>query len=103
MLACNVVLGICVGKICCHLWKNFYGMKICGVVCHGSSGMSLSFCGMRNCVVKVCGMTWSGFYGSHDGCYSYIHGFVSGSRMTKPGPIFIIMVRMSGVTMMPRG
>ena len=56
MLVCNVVFGICV-KICCHLRKGSYGMKICSVVCHDNSGRNLNSCGMRNYVGNVCGMT----------------------------------------------
>ena len=80
VLVCNVVFMICVVEICCHLGKDFYGMKICGMVCQGSSGMNLSFCAISSYVGKVCGMTWSGSYGSHDGCYSYAHDYVSGIR-----------------------
>ena len=59
VLVCNVACGICVVRISCHLGRNFYGMRICDVVCYGSSGMSLSSCGMKSYDVKVYEMIWS--------------------------------------------
>ena len=72
VLVYNVACRICVVWICCHLGRNFYGMRICDVVCHGGSDMSLSFCGMKSYNIRVYEMIWSDSCRGHGGCYSCI-------------------------------